>query len=81
MELHHYPKPVNANGLPYGPGSPERDLSKSALAEMESVVTDIPTIINGERIYTGRKGKQANPWKYHGQSLAEYHEMDGNTVT
>ncbi|KAL4772349.1 ALDH-like protein [Aspergillus nidulans var. acristatus] len=81
MELHHYPEPVNADGLSYGPGSPERDLLKAALAEMESVVTDIPSIINGERIYTGRKGKQANPWNYRGQPLAEYHEVDGNTVT
>lgn len=48
---------------------------------MESVVTDIPSIINGERIYTGRKGKQANPWNYHGQPVAEYHEVDGSTVT
>ncbi|KAL3436130.1 Aldehyde/histidinol dehydrogenase [Aspergillus tetrazonus] len=81
MELHHHPEPVNADGLSYGPGSPERDLLKSTLAEMESVVTDIPSIINGERIYTGRKGKQANPWNYHGQPVAEYHEVDGSTVT
>ncbi|KAL4745138.1 hypothetical protein BDW72DRAFT_211751 [Aspergillus terricola var. indicus] len=81
MEPHHYPEPTNADSLSYGPGSLERDLLKTALAEMESVVTEIPSIINGERIYTGRKSKQANPWNRHGQPLAEYHEVDGKIVT
>ena len=47
----------------------------AALAEMESVTADIPSIINGERIYNGRKRTQGNPWKRCGIPLAEYYEV------
>lgn len=66
--------------LSYEPGSKERNLLKAALADMESVVTEIPSIINGERVYTGRKSRQVNPWDRHGAALAEYHEVDSETI-
>ena len=66
--------------LSYEPGSQERKLLKAALADMESTTADIPSIINGERIYTGQKSKQVNPWNRYGAPLAEYHEVDPETV-
>lgn len=66
--------------LAYEPGSEERKLLIAALEEMESTTTEIPSIINGERIYSGRKSVQANPWKRHGIPLAEYHEADEETI-
>lgn len=66
--------------MSYEPGSDERKLLKAALAEMESTVTEIPSIINGKRIRTGHKGKQVNPWDRYGAPLAEYHQVDPETI-
>ncbi|PLB42664.1 ALDH-like protein [Aspergillus candidus] len=75
-----YPEPVNADGLSYAPDSEERRLLEAALAEMESTVAQVPSIINGERLYTGHKSQQVNPWNPHGAPLAEYHQVDSSTV-
>ncbi|EON70077.1 hypothetical protein W97_09343 [Coniosporium apollinis CBS 100218] len=75
-----YPAPANAVGLLYLPGSEEKKLLKAALAEMEKSTAEIPSIINGERVYTGRKSAQVNPWNRNGAPLAEYHEVDKETV-
>ncbi|CRL25518.1 Aldehyde/histidinol dehydrogenase [Penicillium camemberti] len=75
-----YPEPANADGLSYEPGSEERKLLKTALAELENVVSEIPSIINGERIFTDRKSKQVNPWNRYGAPLAVYHEVDAETI-
>lgn len=66
--------------LSYAPGSQERKELLRALSELEKTKTEIPSIINGERIYTGRKSAQVNPWDIHGQPLAEYHEVDRKTI-
>lgn len=71
---------LTAIQLAYGPGSQERILLKEALSQTESAVAEIPSIINGERLYTGRKSKQVNPWNHRGQPLAEYHEVDAETI-
>ncbi|EWZ84215.1 hypothetical protein FOWG_12029 [Fusarium oxysporum f. sp. lycopersici MN25] len=79
MSTFPYPEPANAGGLSYAPGSEERRLLKEALAEAEKSVFKIPTIVNGERIYSGRKSFQVNPWNRRAP-LAEYHEADQETV-
>lgn len=66
--------------LSYAPGSEERKELLRALSELEKTKTEIPSIINGERIYTGRKSAQVNPWNSHGEPLAEYHEVDRKTI-
>ncbi|KAI8288113.1 Delta-1-pyrroline-5-carboxylate dehydrogenase [Colletotrichum sp. SAR11_240] len=83
MSLSRYPEPANADGrkFSYASGSEERKLLKAALAEAENTTFEIPSIINGERLYTGRKSAQKNPWDHHGAPLAEYHEVDRETVT
>ncbi|KAI8277949.1 Delta-1-pyrroline-5-carboxylate dehydrogenase [Colletotrichum sp. SAR 10_98] len=82
MPLSRYPEPANADGqkFSYAPGSEERKLLKAALAEAEKTTFEIPSIINGERLYTGRKSVQKNPWNHHGAPLAEYHEVDRETI-
>ncbi|KAI8186579.1 Delta-1-pyrroline-5-carboxylate dehydrogenase [Colletotrichum sp. SAR 10_65] len=80
MSLSRYPEPANADGFSYAPGSEERKLLKAALAEAENTTFEIPSIINGERLYTGRKSAQKNPWNHHGAPLAEYHEVDRETI-
>ena len=47
---------------------------------MESSTANVPSIINGERIYPGRKSAQTNPWNRNGPPLAEYHEVNPETV-
>ncbi|KAK2775024.1 delta-1-pyrroline-5-carboxylate dehydrogenase [Colletotrichum kahawae] len=80
MSLSRYPEPANADGFSYAPVSEERKLLKAALAEAGTKTFEIPSIINGERLYTGRKSAQKNPWNHHGAPLAEYHEVDRQTI-
>ena len=47
---------------------------------MENAVAEIPSVINGERIFTDRKSKQVNPWNRYGAPLAVYHEVDAETI-
>ncbi|KAJ4300064.1 hypothetical protein N0V90_005313 [Kalmusia sp. IMI 367209] len=75
-----YPEPDNAAGLSYAPGTSERKQLLRALSDLEKTITEIPSIVNGERIYSNHKSAQANPWICHGQPLAEYHEVDCKTV-
>ncbi|RKL05244.1 Delta-1-pyrroline-5-carboxylate dehydrogenase [Fusarium oxysporum] len=79
MSTFPYPEPANAGDLSYAPASEERRLLKEALAEAEKSVFKIPTIVNGERIYSGRKSYQVNPWN-RSAPLSEYHEADQETV-
>ncbi|OBT84376.1 hypothetical protein VE02_07884 [Pseudogymnoascus sp. 03VT05] len=78
--IHQYPEPANANGLSYAPGSEERKLLVAALADMQATSAEVPSIINGERIYSNRKSSQVNPWDRNGRPLAEYHEVDQDTI-
>jgi 1-pyrroline-5-carboxylate dehydrogenase len=71
---------LNGFQLSYEPGSADRKLLKTALAQMENTVAEIPSVINGERIFTGRKSKQVNPWNRYGAPLAEYHEVDAESI-
>lgn len=48
---------------------------------MSKVTAEVPSIINGERVYSGRKSSQTNPWNKDGIPLAQYHEVDRDTVT
>lgn len=64
----------------YSRGSEERKLLTAALAEMEKTTAEVPSVINGERIYAGRKCFQNNPWSRHGPPLAEYYEVDRTII-
>lgn len=66
--------------MSYAPNSEERRLLTAALATMENATIEIPSIINGERIFTGQKSPQVNPWNFAGPPLAEYHEVDEEIV-
>ena len=47
---------------------------------MEGTTTEVPSIINGERIYSGLKSCQTNPWDRNGPPLAKYHEVGRDTI-
>ncbi len=48
------PKPVNEEILKYAPGSPERAELKAKLSELRGQVIEIPLIIDGKEVRTGR---------------------------
>ncbi len=66
------PAPRNEPVLGYAPGSPERAQLDAAIKRIASEKLDIPCIIGGERVHTGRTDTQVMPHN-HGHVLAEFH--------
>src|SRR5580765_5276165 len=66
------PTPVNEPIRAYAPGSPERAQLKARLASMAKERIDIPLIIGGQEIRTGKTQKSVMPFK-HQHVLAEFH--------
>ncbi len=73
------PKPVNEPVLSYAPGSPEKLALKKALAEAKSFIRDIPMVIGGQEVRTG-KTKTVNPPHEHKHVLANFHQGDAGHV-
>ncbi|TFK96579.1 delta-1-pyrroline-5-carboxylate dehydrogenase [Pterulicium gracile] len=66
---------------PYGPGSAEREGLKAAYAQMEKDLPfEIPCIVNGKPVKTGKIQKQHLPAD-HARHLVTYHEADEATIT
>ncbi|KAI6034515.1 Aldehyde/histidinol dehydrogenase [Pisolithus microcarpus] len=64
----------------YAPGSPERRALEAALVEMEQqLLFEVPCIVNGREIRTGKLAKQPIP-SDHARHLCSYHEADSATV-
>ena len=66
------PTPVNEPIYSYATGTPERALLKAALADIASKKVDIPLIIGGQELRTGKLGKVVMPHD-HQHVLGEYH--------
>jgi 1-pyrroline-5-carboxylate dehydrogenase len=66
------PVPVNEPNNSYAPGTPERAELKAALAELSGQKIEIPLIIGGKEVRTGKLGKVVMPHD-HQHVLAEYH--------
>jgi len=67
------PEPSNEPVRAYAPGSPEKKSLKAKLIELRSQEIEIPLIIGGEEVRTGRMGTCIVPHK-HGHVLARYHK-------
>ncbi len=67
------PAPENEPVLSYAPGTPERSALKAALMEVGGERPDIPIIIGGEEIRTGRT-HPIHPPHDHGHCLGVWHE-------
>jgi 1-pyrroline-5-carboxylate dehydrogenase len=65
--------PLNEPVLGYAPGSPERDRLKRCLAATAAEQVDIPLVIGGREIRTGRTRPCVMPHD-HGHALGVYHE-------
>jgi 1-pyrroline-5-carboxylate dehydrogenase len=67
------PKPVNEPVLNYAPGSPERVKFFARLNAMKAKVVDVPMVIGGEEVRTGKKHEIRSPYD-HNQLIGKYHE-------
>jgi 1-pyrroline-5-carboxylate dehydrogenase len=73
------PFPQNEPVKNYAPGSPEKNLLKSMLSELQNQVIDIPIIIGGKEIRTGDTENCVQPHN-HKQVLAKYHKAGTKEV-
>ncbi len=71
--IRRVPEPVNDPNRSYAPGTPERAELKARLKTMASEKIDIPLVIGGREIRTGRLEKSVMPHD-HQHVLAEYHK-------
>jgi 1-pyrroline-5-carboxylate dehydrogenase len=70
--IYNFREPSNELMLTYEPGSRERELLTNELNRQYSQKIDIPLIIGGKEIRTGKTGKVVMPSE-HGHVLATYH--------
>jgi 1-pyrroline-5-carboxylate dehydrogenase len=70
--IYNFKEPKNEPVLSYGPGSQERILLEEELKFQLNQVVDIPLIIGGKEIRTGKTGKVVMPTD-HQHLLATYH--------
>jgi len=73
------PSPVNEPNLSYLPGSPERAELKSRLSSMASERVDIPLVIGGCDVRTGRTEQAVMPHD-HRHVLADWHKAGAQHV-
>ncbi|HEU4728799.1 MAG TPA: aldehyde dehydrogenase family protein, partial [Kofleriaceae bacterium] len=66
------PPPVNEPILSYAPGSPERARLQAALAAVEREVVEIPCVIGGQRVHTGKIREVVMPHR-HKHVVARFH--------
>ena len=71
--------PKNEPVLSYAPGSPERAALKLELDRQAAIELEIPLIIGGREVRTGKLGKVVMPHA-HGHVLATYHMVGENEV-
>jgi 1-pyrroline-5-carboxylate dehydrogenase len=69
----HIPTPVNEPVLTYAPGTRERGELKQALKDLSSRQIEIPVVIGGKEIRTGRTVDAVMPHRYH-HVLAKVHQ-------
>ncbi|HEY9382227.1 MAG TPA: L-glutamate gamma-semialdehyde dehydrogenase [Gemmatimonadales bacterium] len=74
------PAPHNEPVLAYGPGSPERAAIKAELKRLGSSITEIPVIVNGQDVRTGKLVKVVAPHR-HSHQLAQTHQADAKALT
>ena len=73
------PAPRNQPLLSYAPGTAERDAIKAALKKMKGEVADIPLIIGGKEIRTGKTISVTSPHNYQ-HVLAKVHQADARLI-
>jgi len=73
------PLPLNEPIKRYAPGAPERELLKAGLKELKSQQIEIPLIIGGKEVKTGKLGQCIIPHD-HQIVIGTYHQAGENEV-
>jgi 1-pyrroline-5-carboxylate dehydrogenase len=73
------PSAQNDPNLTYAPGSPERAAIKARLTAMAGERIEIPLVIGGREVRTGKKGSAVMPHK-HAHVLADWHKAGAAEV-
>ena len=73
------PEPINEPVLSYAPGSAEKARLKAALADVEREVVEIPCVVGGEYVKTGRIREVVMPHR-HKHVLARFHAAEPDTA-
>jgi len=74
------PAPFNEPVLSYAPGTPERAAVKAELKRLSGTVTEIPVVVNGQELRTGKTVKVVAPHR-HSLHLANTHQADARALT
>ena len=74
------PPPQNETILDYRKGSPERQALAAELDRQRQICLDIPLLIGGKEIRTGRTATAVCPHDHH-HVLADFHQAGTNEVT
>ncbi|MDR3046996.1 MAG: L-glutamate gamma-semialdehyde dehydrogenase [Bacteroidales bacterium] len=77
--LFQFREPKNEPVNSYAPGTPERKLLQEELKRQYETVIEIPLIIGGKEVKTGKMGKVVMPTE-HGHALANYHQVTEKEV-
>ncbi|PJA99024.1 MAG: 1-pyrroline-5-carboxylate dehydrogenase [Ignavibacteriales bacterium CG_4_9_14_3_um_filter_30_11] len=73
------PTPVNEPVLSYAPGSKEKEELKKKISELQSKEIEVPLIIGGKEIKTGKTGEMRVPHN-HSKKLGIYHKAGKKEV-
>ena len=73
------PDPVNEPIYSYAPGTADKARLKAALADVEREVVEIPCVVGGERVRTGRVRDIVMPHR-HRHVVARFHAADEETA-
>jgi 1-pyrroline-5-carboxylate dehydrogenase len=75
-----YPLPPNEPVMSYAPGSPEKLRLKAVLQELKALSVDVPMVIGGKEVRTGKKVSIRPPHE-HQHVLGYFHEGDAGHVS
>ncbi|MFO7998363.1 MAG: L-glutamate gamma-semialdehyde dehydrogenase [Bacteroidales bacterium] len=75
----YFDRPANEPVFTYNEGSPERIALEKEIERQSSIEVEIPLIIGGQEVFTGKTGKVVMPHK-HGHVLATYHMATAKEV-
>ena len=73
------PRPVNQPVRSFAPGTPERNTLRKSLEQQAGSQIEIPLIIDGKEVCTGRTAKSVMPHR-HNHSLATWHKAGPKEV-
>ncbi|HMB43718.1 MAG TPA: L-glutamate gamma-semialdehyde dehydrogenase [Luteimonas sp.] len=79
LAISRVPTPINEPVRGYAPGSPERASLKATLASLSATQTEIPLVIDGKDVRTGKLGHAVMPHK-HAHILGGFHQGGATEV-